>query len=213
MVFKITNNNDIWILILNESTSLKNTFILEQTIDCGDLYKIHILEKQKKLILYYKIKYQFEYLDSGDDNEIAILDLFPPYNIDFIDIPGVDVCNIFLLKNYKNKILISCTKPYLSFMILDYELKQIETTFELVNPIIPKELEFSYAFIPYISDIKELKNGKLLLIGKQKYDGYYPRPHKEYSFAIVYDLNNFCIEEAENEISYNEWACDEIYLF
>ena len=211
--FKIINNNDNFILILNESLSLKNAFKVEQTIYCGDLFKIHILEKQKKLIIHFQIRYEFDSLYSGDDNEIAILDLFPPYNIDFIKIQGVDVDNVFLLKNNKNKVLIPCTKPFLSFMILDYELKQIETIFELVNPIIPKELKFSYVFIPYISDIKELKNGKLLLIGKQKYDGYYPRPNKEYSFTIVYDLNNFCIEEAENEISYGEWACDEIYLF
>ena len=52
-------------------------------------------------------------------------------------------------------------------MILDYELKQIETIFELVNQIIPKELNFSYVFIPYILDIKELENGKLLLIEKK----------------------------------------------
>ena len=213
-IIKDINDKKIsWILLLNENKFLKNTFQIVLIINSDTLDMVYEFEKQNISILYEETKYNFDNLYNSDMNKIAILDLLPPYNIKFINIPGVDVDNFFILENYKNKMLISCTRPYLTLLLLDYKLKQIDTIIELVNPIIPEERPFLYVFIPYISEIKELGNGKLLLIGNQRYDGYYPRPNKEYSFAIIYDFNKFCIEKAENEKPFGEWANVEIYLF
>ena len=64
-----------------------------------------------------------------------------------------------------------------------------------------------YEIVPYIYDIKELKNNKLLFYGKQRYERDYPPSFSyKYKFKIIYNYNNFDIELAENEIEYNEWG-------
>ena len=104
---------------------------------------------------------------------------------------------LFYLKKYKNFVFVSLSIPLLDLLILNYKLNQINTIIELINPIYPN-LSFYY-FRPYIYDIEELKNNRILLIGKQHFESDYPPSIcLKYDFKLILNLDNFNIEMAEN---------------
>ena len=199
-VFQITNlcsysPQKNWICFLNENKFKLNIFRLEHIIYCEQLDLIFHITKKNKYLLYNKS-------EDHKNNKIAILDLFFPYKMNFNILPIIELDKFFELKNYENIILISCLRPYLNLIIFDYELNQVNSIIELINPFVPNE-NF-YKFIPYIDDIEELKNNKLLLYGNQKYEKSYPPfPPNKYKFKIVFDLINFRIDLAENEAKYD----------
>ena len=82
-------------------------------------------------------------------------------------------------------------------MLLDFELNQINTIINLINPLYPNYISL---YKPIIKDIKVLKNNKLLLIGGQYHDvnAFHPDINYQYDFKIIYNLNKFDIEYAEN---------------
>ena len=82
-------------------------------------------------------------------------------------------------------------------MLLDFELNQINTIINLINPLYPNFISLYKAII---KDIKVLKNNKLLLIGGQYPDvnAFHPDINYQYNFKIIYNLDKFDIEYAEN---------------
>ena len=106
-------------------------------------------------------------------DKISIFDLYYPYEIKYNTFKNLNINNkFFILQNLENILLIPCIEPYLNLIILDYELNQVNTIIELIKPIVPRD-NF-YEIVPYIYDIKELKNNKLLFYGKQRYEKDYP---------------------------------------
>ena len=76
-----------------------------------------------------------------------------------------------------------------------------------INPIIP--MERLYCYRPYIYEIKELDNNKLLFYGSQRLYDYY----KKYYFKIIFNYKKLDIEMAENIDYYDEHAWDEWIIF
>jgi hypothetical protein len=161
------------------------------------------IQKEKKILLYENFNYD---LNLKKIDKISILDLYYPYEIKYNTFKNLNIDNkFFILKNLENILLIPCIEPYLNLIMFDYELNQVNTIIELIKPIMPRD-NF-YEIVPYIYDIKELKNNKLLFYGKQRYERDYPPSFSyKYKFKIIYNYNNFDIELAENEIEYNEWG-------
>ena len=205
-VFHILSNDDIhnsftinFICFLKQDIVNEKIFILKHAFNFEQLNTIFYIKRDNKILLYKKEK---NYYWHKGRNKIAILDLFYPYNIKYKTFPDVILDDFFYLKNYKNIILISCYKPLLCLMIFDYEINQVNTVIEIINPIIPKNA--FYDFAPYIYDIQELKNDKLLLYGSQTYERNYPLFSKKYNFEIIFDFKDFKIDLAENKIIYEE---------
>lgn len=202
-IFQIFNNKNNWICFLNESKFNLKVFELEHATNTGKLNSIFKIKKKKKIILYENFNYD---LNLKKIDKISILDLFYPYEIKYYTFKNLNIDNkFFMLKNLENILLIPCIEPYLNLIMFDYELNQVNTIIELIKPIIPRD-NF-YEIVPYIYDIKELKNNKLLLYGAQRYERDYPPSFSyKYKFKIIYNYNNFDIELAENDIEYNEWG-------
>ena len=178
-IFQIFNNKNNWICFLNESKFNLKVFELEHATNTGKLNSIFKIKKKKKIILYENFNYD---LNLKKIDKISILDLFYPYEIKYYTFKNLNIDNkFFMLKNLENILLIPCIEPYLNLIMFDYELNQVNTIIEL----------------PYIYDIKELKNNKLLLYGAQRYERDYPPSFSyKYKFKIIFNYNNFDIELA-----------------
>ena len=202
-IFQIFNGKNNWICFLNESKFNSKVFELEHATNAGKLNSIFKIKKKKKILLYENFNYD---LNLKKIDKISILDLYYPYEIKYNAFKNLNIDNkFFILKNLENILLIPCIEPYLNLIMFDYELNQVNTIIELIKPIMPRD-NF-YEIVPYIYDIKELKNNKLLFYGKQRYERDYPPSFSyKYKFKIIYNYNNFDIELAENEIEYNEWG-------
>ena len=202
-IFQIFNDKNNWICFLNESKFNSKVFELEHATNAGKLNSIFKIKKKKKILLYENFNYD---LNLKKIDKISILDLYYPYEIKYNAFKNLNIDNkFFILKNLENILLIPCIEPYLNLIMFDYELNQVNTIIELIKPIMPRD-NF-YEIVPYIYDIKELKNNKLLFYGKQRYERDYPPSFSyKYKFKIIYNYNNFDIELAENEIEYNEWG-------
>ena len=202
-IFQIFNGKNNWICFLNESKFNSKVFELEHATNAGKLKSIFKIKKKNKILLYENFNYD---LNLKKIDKISILDLYYPYEIKYNAFKNLNIDNkFFILKNLENILLIPCIEPYLNLIMFDYELNQVNTIIELIKPIMPRD-NF-YEIVPYIYDIKELKNNKLLFYGKQRYERDYPPSFSyKYKFKIIYNYNNFEIELAENEIEYNDWG-------
>jgi len=105
--------------------------------------------------------------------------------------------NLFYLDKYKNILFIFLAFPLLNLVLLDFELNQINTIIDIINPLYETDI---YEYRPIIKDIKILKNNKLCLIGGQlpNVNDAHPDYNYYYDFKIIYNLDNFEIECAEN---------------
>ena len=199
-VFRLNNqfSYNYWICFANLINEVDNIFEIEYIIACGTLKKLLELEKQKYYLIYKKPNYENDYL-----NKIIMFDPNFPENYISKTFKNRYIENIFKLNNYKNIVLIFLAKPLLNLLIYDYKLNQIETIIELINPIIP--LDRLYCSRPYIYEIIELNNNKLIFYGSQrKYHCY-----KKYYFKIIFNYKKLDIEMAENIDYYDEYAWDE----
>ena len=203
-VFRLNNHfsYNYWICFTNLIDEIDNIFEIEYIIDCGILKKLLELEKQKYYLIYKNVNDENNYKNNYL-NTIILFDPNFPENYIFKTFKNRYIENVFKLNNYKNMILIFLAKPLLNLLIYDYKLNQIETIIDLINPIIP--MERLYCYRPYIYEIKELDNNKLLFYGSQRLYDYY----KKYYFKIIFNYKKLDIEMAENIDYYDEYAWDE----
>ena len=74
----------------------------------------------------------------------------------------------------------------------------------MINPIIPFK-EFLY-YSPYIYEIKEINNNKIMFYGSQKKSEYYKSKINKYDFKIIFNYERLNIEYAENISYYDDRA-------
>ena len=158
------------------------------------IYNFDVFDLEKnKFVIYEKNSYNHQKLNIIDSNSHFInKTVYIPFDKGKIE-------KFYNLKNYNNIVFFSLRIPLLTLILLDYELNQINTIIELIDTCCPKE-NFFY-FCPYIEEIKQLKNNKLLIIGNQHYESDYP-PHimLKYDFKIIFNFDKFEIDLAENYI-------------
>ena len=198
MIFKIKTKEDYYICLL-QYIEYKNIYELQSV---EKVYSFEILELiDNKFIIYEKKEesfYQFIYNEDyrGKINVIDINSFSIEKNI-VIPFDKYIIEKLYYLKKYKNFVFVSLSIPLLDLLILNYELNQVNTVIELINPIYPY-VSFYY-FRPYIYEIKDLKDNKILLIGKQHFESDYPPNIRlKYDFKLILNLDNFKIEMAEN---------------
>ena len=182
-VFQIRGNKS-WLCILKQKEN-NRIYEIQFAEPIYNYFELFELKKDKFLIYYRK--------------NINIIDSISLYMNNTIIIPFEEsiIEKVAELDNYKHLVFISISIPFLGLILLDYELNQINNIIELVDSIFPNK-EFYY-FRPFISDIIELKNKKLLLFGSQHYENDYPPSiNLKYDFKLIFNLNNFEIELAEN---------------
>ena len=155
------NDNHNWIFIANLVDEIDIIYELDFIFDSKDLTEIIELEKKQKY-LFYKID-KYSHLNN---NKIIIFDSNSPYHIAQKYFNNFSIETIFKHNNYKNGIFIFTAMPLLNLIIFDYKFIQINTIIDLINPIIPFK-EFLY-YSPYIYEIKEINNNKIMFYGSQK---------------------------------------------
>ena len=203
-IFQLNSYYNYWIFFTNLIDEIDKIFEVELIIDCGNLETILELEKQKNYLIYKEISDENNYKNNYE-NKIIMFDPDFPENYIVKTFKNRYIENIFRLNNYENKLLIFLAQPLLNLLIYDYKLKQIDTTINLINPIIP--FEILYCWRPYIYEIKELDNDKLLFYGSQRNKKYYD--FKKYDFKIIFNYKDLNIEMAENIDYYDDNAWDE----
>ena len=92
-------------------------------------------------------------------------------------------------------------------MIFDYKYNQVNTIIELINPFIP--FEELYDWRPYIYEIKELNDNKIIFYGSQKIKENFYLDFKKYDFKFVFNYENLKIEMAENIYYYDDYVWEE----
>ena len=160
-IFQLNSYYNYWIFFTNLIDEIDKIFEVELIIDCGNLETILELEKQKNYLIYKEIRDENNY-KINYENTIIMFEPDFPENYIVKTFKDRYIENIFKPNNYKNKLLIFLAKPLFNLLIFDYKLKQIDTLIDLINPIIP--FERLYCLRPYIYEIKELDNNKLILI-------------------------------------------------
>ena len=194
-------NNDYhnWIFIANLVDEIDIIYELDFIFDSKDLTEIIELEKKQKY-LFYKID-KYSHLNN---NKIIIFDSNSPYHIAQKYFNNFSIETIFKPNNYKNGIFIFTAMPLLNLIIFDYKLLQINTIIDLINPIIPfKEILY---YSPYIYEIKEINNNKIMFYGSQKKSEYYKSKKNKYVFKIIFNYERLNIEFAENISYYDDRA-------
>ena len=93
-------------------------------------------------------------------------------------------------------------KPLLNLLIYDYELNQIDSIIDLINPIIP--FEILYCWRPYIYYIKEINENKIMFYGSQRKKEIYD--FKKYDFKIIFNYKDLNIEMADNISYYDDYS-------
>ena len=181
-------HRNYWICITNLVDEIDNIFEAEFIIDCGKLNKTLELEKQKYYLIYKGLRNKYNYFV----NNIIIFDPNFPENYIVKKFKNRYIETIFKLNNFKNILLIFLAEPLLNLLIYDYKLNQVDTIIDLINPIIP--FRILYCWRPYIYEIKELDNNKLIFYGSQRMYHTY----KSYYFKIIFNYKNLDIEMAEN---------------
>ena len=187
------------ICFTNLIDEIDNIFEIEYIIACGTLKKLLELEKQKYYLIYKGLRNKYNYFV----NNIIMFDPNFPENYIVKKFKNRYIETIFKLNNFKNKLLIFFREPLLNLLIYDYKLNQVDTIIDLINPTIP--FGILYCWRPYIYEIKELDNNKLLFYGSQRLYDYY----KKYYFKIIFNYKKLDIEMAENIDYYDEHAWDE----
>ena len=197
-IFKMKTKEDYYICLL-QFNEFKNIFELQIA---EKAYSFEMLELiNNKFIIYEKkdkniTKYKYPEDYRGRINVVDINTLYMEKTI-IIPFDKYIIEKLFYLKKYKNFVFVSLSIPLLDLLILNYELNQINTIIEFINPIYPY-LDLYY-FRPYIYDIEELKDNKILLIGNQHFESDYPpNISLKYYFKLILNLDNFVIEMAEN---------------
>ena len=193
------NNYHNWIFIANLVDEIDIIYELDFIFDSKDLTEIIELEKKQKY-LFYKID-KYSHLNN---NKIIIFDSNSPYHIAQKYFNNFSIETIFKPNNYKNGIFIFTAMPLLNLIIFDYKFIQINTIIDLINPIIPfKEILY---YSPYIYEIKEINNNKIMFYGSQKKSEYYKSKINKYDFKIIFNYERLNIEFAENISFYDERA-------
>lgn len=200
-VFKICVNKEYWICLLQQN---------DKIFEIETLEKIHIKEYNGRCNLFEINEDKFLIYEnySPDINlvrpythktRIYIINSRTGYMNKEIVIPLTNgsIENLFYLDKYKNILFIFLAFPLLNLVLLDFELNQINTIIDIINPLYETDI---YEYRPIIKDIKILKNNKLCLIGGQlpNVNDAHPDYNYYYDFKIIYNLDNFEIECAEN---------------
>ena len=200
MDFSLNNKyyGKYWICFTNLVDEIDNIFEVEFIINCGILNKILELEKQKYYLIYKGIRH----ITNHFVNNIIMFDPNFPENYTIKIFKNRYIDSIFKLNNFQNELLIFLAEPVLNLLIYDYKLNQVDTIIELINPIVPFSILYSWR--PYIYEIKELDNNKLIFYGSQRMYHCY----KKYYFKIIFNYKNLDIETAENIEYYdvNAWG-------
>ena len=193
------SNSNFWIIIVNLIDEVDNIYEVEYIIDCKKLNEMLELEKSQKYLFYKKGVYS-----CYKNNTIIIFDSISPYNVTYKDFDTNWIDTLFKLDNCKNTIFIFMAKPLLNLYLFNYNLIQVDTIIDLINPVIPLEMYYDYR--PFIYEIKDLKNKKLLFYGSQLFTEYYWIEIKEYDIKIIFDYEELNIEFAENISYYDDFA-------
>ena len=191
---------NIWTCVVNLVDEIDNIFEIEYYIKCEGLNKILELEKLKKYLFYRK--------GGNDNNKIILFNSNYPYSSNQIDLYNKEIEKIFKLDNYKNIAFIFLSRPLLNLIILDYKFEQINTIIDLIRPNIPS-IEL-LQFRPYIFEIKELDNKKIIFYGRQK-KRYFINNKTindiiKYDFKLLFNYEDLQIEIAENTDYYDDCA-------
>ena len=186
--FIIGNNNQNWIFLLKQNYKIFELEMAEKIHmkNNGTEYDLFEIKKDKFLI------YEKNYVYSGFDHSpktkkitrIYIINSTTAYMNKEIVIPFTSsIENLFYIDKYKNIVFIFLAFPLLNLVLLDFELNQINTIIDLINPLYIPDI---YEFRPIIKDIKTLKNNKLYLIGGQPPNVNDAHPDNyQYDFKII----------------------------
>ena len=162
------------------------------------------LKNFEKYLIYKNINDDYYYDSQNTSNKIMILDINFPKDVIIKEFKDKNIDNIFKLNNYENIVLIFLAKPLLNLMIFDYKYNQVNTIIELINPIIP--FEELYDWRPYIYEIKELNNNKIIFYGSQRTKESFYLDFKKYDFKFVFNYEYLKIEMAENISYYDDYV-------
>lgn len=204
--FIIRSSNQTWILLLKQNYKIHEYEVeFAEKIHYqrgGNKYKLFEIKEDRFLVYEKNHPYIYRFDDLYENNitkitRIYIFNTQTEYMNKEIVIPFIiSIENLFYLDKYKNIVFISLSFPLLNLILLDFELNQINTIIDLINPLYNIE---TCGFRPIIKDIKTLKNNKLYLIGGQPPNANDEHPENyQYDFKIIYNLDNFEIELAEN---------------
>ena len=188
---------------VNLVDEIDNIFEVEYTVYCKNLNKILELEKSNKYLVYKKIKNRYYYDDQTIENKMMIFGTNSHDEVIYKEFKDRYIDSIFKLNNYENIVLIFLAKPLLNLMIFDYKYNQVNTIIELINPFIPFK-EF-YDWRPYIYEIKELNDNKIIFYGSQRTKESFYLDFKKYDFKFIFNYENLKIEMAENIYYYDDY--------
>ena len=187
--------------MVNLIDEIDHIFEVEFVINTQKLNELVELKSPDKYLMYQKVKYDYH-----KKNEIVIIDIKHPKDIIHKKFQNKYIENIFSLNNYENTVLIFLAKPLLNLLIFDYELNQVNTIIDLINPFIP--LKDMYGWRPYICQIKELNNKEIIFFGSQRYIDYCYPDFNKYEFKILFNYEKQKIEIAENRPYYDDYFWD-----
>ena len=194
-------NKNNWFSLVNLIDEIDHIFEIEFVINTKKLNELVELKNPDKYLMYQKVKYDYH-----KKNEIVIIDIKHPKDIIHKKFQNKYIENIFSLNNYENTVLIFLANPLLNLLIFDYELNQVNTIIDLINPFIP--LKDMYGLRPYIYQIKELNNKNIIFFGSQRYIDYCYPDFNKYEFKILFNYEKQKIEIAENRPYYDDYFWD-----